>query len=95
VGKLTGYNDGTSSATYVYDSLGRKVSEEVNYPLSAIRYTLSYSYYANGLKLHLRFKQQASGNKYSQPGADNVCVIPMEQPDKDNVSGRELARPFL
>jgi len=31
VGNLTGYNDGTSSATYVYDPLGRKTSEAVNY----------------------------------------------------------------
>ncbi|MCP4283796.1 MAG: hypothetical protein GY792_05010, partial [Gammaproteobacteria bacterium] len=55
-GNLTGYDDGTTSATYTYDDLGQKLSETVNYPSaplgtgSVFSKTFSYTYYANGQK---------------------------------------------
>ena len=46
--KLETYNDGTTSGTYVYDDLQRKVSATINYgPFSK---TIAYSYHVNGLK---------------------------------------------
>jgi len=45
---LTGYNDGTTSATYVYDNLGRKTSETVDY--GNFNISNGYTYYANGQK---------------------------------------------
>ena len=45
---LTGYDDGTTSAVYVYDDLGRKTGETVDYGNFNISH--SYSYYANGQK---------------------------------------------
>ena len=44
----TGYDDGTTSAVYVYDDLGRKTGETVDYGNFNISH--SYSYYANGQK---------------------------------------------
>jgi RHS repeat-associated protein len=47
-GKLTGYDDGVTSATYTYDDVGRKLSETVNYgPFSK---SYQYTYYQNGAK---------------------------------------------
>ncbi len=48
VGNLTGYDDGTTSAVYTYDTLYRKISETVNY--GAFSLENGYTYYDNGLK---------------------------------------------
>ncbi len=47
-GNLTGYDDGTTSATYSYDAAGRKISESVNF--GTFTKTMAYSHYKNGLK---------------------------------------------
>jgi len=47
-GKLETYDDGTTSASYTYDDLQRKLSETVNYGPFSLTY--DYEYYANGLK---------------------------------------------
>ena len=47
-GHLVSYNDGVTSAQYVYDNEYRKISETVNY--GAFNLTYSYTYYANGRK---------------------------------------------
>jgi RHS repeat-associated protein len=48
VGNLTGYNDGITSAIYMYDDLYRKLSETLNYGSFELGY--SYTYNRNGLK---------------------------------------------
>ena len=48
MGKLTGYDDGTTSAVYTYDTLYRKTAETINY--GAFSLENGYTYYANGLK---------------------------------------------
>jgi RHS repeat-associated protein len=48
VGNLTGYDDGTTSATYDYDAVYRKVAEAINY--GAFTKTNAYTYLKNGLK---------------------------------------------
>jgi RHS repeat-associated protein len=47
-GNLTGYSDGTSSATYAYDDLYRKIGETVNY--GAFSLSTAYTYHKNGTK---------------------------------------------
>lgn len=47
-GNFTGYNDGTTSGSYSYDALNRKISESVNY--GAFTLTSNYGYYKNGKK---------------------------------------------
>lgn len=47
-GNLSGYNDGATSATYGYDTSGRKLSETVDH--GSFSKSLSYTYYNNGLK---------------------------------------------
>jgi len=47
LGNLTSYNDGTTSAIYAYDELGRKTAETVNYGGFILTHT--YEYYKNGL----------------------------------------------
>jgi RHS repeat-associated protein len=47
-GNLAGYSDGTTSATYTYDDMGRKLTETVNY--GSFSKSFSYTYYGNGLK---------------------------------------------
>jgi RHS repeat-associated protein len=47
-GRLLGYDDGESSGTYSYDTVGRKTTETVDYgPFSLSQ---SYGYYRNGTK---------------------------------------------
>ncbi|MCD4742969.1 MAG: RHS domain-containing protein, partial [Desulfobacteraceae bacterium] len=47
-GNLTAYNDGTTQGTYIYNTLGQKVSEAVNFGM--FTKTNTYSYFKNGLK---------------------------------------------
>lgn len=47
-GNLISYNDGTSSGSYTYDDLNRKISETVNF--GAFSKTQAYEYYKNSLK---------------------------------------------
>jgi RHS repeat-associated protein len=47
-GNLVSYSDGTTSGTYSYDALNRKLSETVNYGPFSLGH--AYSYYPNGLK---------------------------------------------
>ena len=47
-GNLLTYNDGTTSAQYLYDDLHRKLSESVNY--GSFELTSSYTYYNNSTK---------------------------------------------
>jgi len=47
-GNLTGYDDGSKSASYTYDDLYRKLTETVNY--GTFQLTNSYAYYKNGMK---------------------------------------------
>ncbi len=48
IGNLLGYNDSITSAQYAYDTVGRKISETVNYGSFSRSY--SYTYYKNYLK---------------------------------------------
>jgi len=48
VGNLLSYEDGTTSAQYVYDALNRKISETVDYGTFSLSY--SYTYTPNGQK---------------------------------------------
>ena len=48
LGSIKSYDDGTTSATYTYDDLQRKINESVNYGLFTKTY--AYTYYDNGLK---------------------------------------------
>lgn len=47
-GQLTGYEDGTTSATYELDPFGRRIKTIINYGNFSSSH--SYSYYRNGLK---------------------------------------------
>ncbi len=47
-GNLVSYSDGTTSGTYSYDALNRKLAETVNYGAFSLGH--GYSYYKNGLK---------------------------------------------
>ena len=48
-GNLNSYNDGATTAEYVYDELHRKVSDTVNY--GPFTLSASYTYYKNGMKM--------------------------------------------
>jgi large repetitive protein len=48
LGSLLSYDDGTTSATYTYDDLQRKLTESVNYGAFSLGH--SYTYYANNRK---------------------------------------------
>ena len=47
-GNLKSYSDGTTSGTYIYDGLHRKIAETVDY--GAFQLSYGYSYYDNGHK---------------------------------------------
>jgi RHS repeat-associated protein len=92
VGNLTGYNDGTSSATYVYDPLGRKTSEAVNY--GAFTKSFSYAYdnanqktsvtYPDGTTYAATYAQDGSLSSMNIPG---VGVLSMTE-DRGRPTGR-------
>jgi RHS repeat-associated protein len=65
-GRLSGYDDGDTSAVYMYDALGRKLSDTVNY--GAFSKTLRYTYYANGQKQSV---MMPDGTTYSYTYNDN------------------------
>jgi len=48
LGNIKTYDDGTTSATYTYDDLQRKIEESVGYGTFTKSY--NYTYYANGVK---------------------------------------------
>ena len=48
LGNIKTYDDGTTSAEYTYDDLQRKIGETVDY--GPFTRSISYTYYANGLK---------------------------------------------
>jgi RHS repeat-associated protein len=48
VGRLTAYDDGETTGSYRYDTVGRKIAETVNYGSFALSY--AYAYYPNGQK---------------------------------------------
>jgi RHS repeat-associated protein len=48
LGNIKTYDDGTTSAAYIYDDLQRKTRESVDYGL--FTFDTAYTYYANGLK---------------------------------------------
>ena len=48
LGSLMNYDDGTTTGSYTYDDLQRKLTETIDY--GSFSKTYGYSYYANGLK---------------------------------------------
>lgn len=65
-GRLTSYDDGTTSAAYTYDDLGRKLNDTVNY--GAFSKTFRYTYSANGQKQSFTMPD---GTTYSYTYTDN------------------------
>ncbi|MDY0093941.1 MAG: hypothetical protein RBT80_14700 [Candidatus Vecturithrix sp.] len=65
-GRLSGYDDGDTSAAYTYDALGRKLSDTVNY--GVFSKTLRSTYYANGQK---QSAMMPDGVTYSYTYHDN------------------------
>ncbi len=80
-GNLTGYDDGTTSAIYTYDDLGRKLSETVNY--GAFSKTFSYTYYANGQKQTFTMP---SGTTYSYTYNNNNELEKIRIPGVGDIS---------
>ena len=86
----TGYDDGTTSAVYVYDDLGRKTSETVDYGNFNISH--GYTYYANGQKQSytapdgtlITYAYTAHGqlNRLTIPGEGNIVYSSSSGPDR-------------
>ncbi len=72
VGNLSGYNDGTTSATYTYDDLGRKLTETVHY--GAFSKTFQYTYDATGLKRSFTMPDDATYS-YTYNAASQLTAI--------------------
>jgi RHS repeat-associated protein len=73
-GKLTGYTDGTTSATYTYDDSYRKISETTNY--GAFSLTTNYTYNRNGTKKTFTYPNniaiEYSYDSNNQPAGINI-----------------------
>ncbi|MBW1928939.1 MAG: RHS domain-containing protein [Deltaproteobacteria bacterium] len=81
LGNIVGYDDGTTSGTYTYDDLSRKVSETVNYgPFSK---TIGYTYYGNGLK---KTFTDPSGTTYTYSFDENNRLASIGIPGKGEVT---------
>jgi len=95
--RLTGYDDGTTSAVYTYDALGRKITETVDYGPFSLGH--AYTYYANGRKktfvgpdgvLHEYAYDDAnrlSGINVATVGAINYSNYQWNRPGKVTVPG--------
>ncbi len=76
-GNFTGYDDGISSATYVYDSWGRKTQETVYY--GGFSKTFSYSYYKNSKKKSVTYPDGTSYEfSYDKANQLQSIIIPGE-----------------
>jgi YD repeat-containing protein len=80
-GRLSGYDDGDTSAAYTYDALGRKLSDTVN--LRRIFKTLRYTYYANGQKQSV---MMPDGTTYSYTYNDNNGLEDIRIPGVEQLS---------
>ncbi len=76
VGNLTGYNDGITSATYIYDDLYRKLSETLNYGSFELGH--NYTYYRNGLKQTFT---NPDGLTYEYTYDDNNQLVGVQIPE--------------
>lgn len=72
--RLIGYNDGTTSAVYEYDSLGRKISETIDY--GPFRLSYSYSYDAAGRKTTFTAPDGATTNYTYDVGGRLETITP-------------------
>ena len=72
VGSITGYNDGTSSGSYSYDKLQRKLTEQVNYGPFSLNH--QYGYYKNSTKQSLTYPD-GSKIDYAYDGNNQVNQV--------------------
>jgi large repetitive protein len=71
-GNLKTYDDGTTSAAYVYDDAYRKLSETVDYGSFSLSY--AYTYYKNGLKKSLTMPDGTT-YEYTYDNNNQISVI--------------------
>ena len=71
-GNLTGYDNGTTSATYTYDDAYRKLTETVDYSSLSLGY--AYTYYKNGQKKSLTMPDGTTYD-YTYDNNNQISVI--------------------
>ena len=71
-GRLSGYDDGVTSAVYSDDALGRRISETINY--GAFSKTFSTAYYKNGRKKGFTTPENTTYS-YSYDAANRLAAI--------------------
>ncbi len=81
VGNLLSIEDGTTSAAYTYDALGRQKTERVNYGPFSLNY--AYEYYANGLKKSFT---GPSGKKVTYSYDDNNRLSAIDIPNAGRIT---------
>jgi large repetitive protein len=81
LGSLLTYDDGTTSATYTYDDLQRKISENVDY--GPFTKTIAYSYYANSLKKSFT---DPGGTDYEYAYDDNNRIAGLSIPGQGQIT---------
>lgn len=81
LGRMTGYDDGTTSAAYTYDDLGRKTGASVDYGAFTLDY--AYTYYPNGQKETFTGPDGVT-YRYLYDGANRLSAI--ELPDGKRVT---------
>ncbi len=82
-GRLSGYNDNTTSARYAYNALGQKIKEEINYGPFTLKNR--YSYYPNGLQKSFT---GPDGNRYRYHYDVNGRLNQIKLPDEGMVDIR-------
>ncbi len=81
IGNMTGYDDGVTSAIYIYDDLNRKISETVDYGSFSLTY--SYKYDQNGNKTVLTMP---GGDNYHYSYNANNQIVNMQLPSLGSIS---------
>ena len=71
-GRLSGYDDGVTSAVYSYDVMGRRTSETINY--GAFSKTFSTAYYKNGRKKGFTTPENTTYS-YSYDAANRLAAV--------------------
>ena len=91
-GNFSGYDDGVTTAQYVYDDLHRKTAETINY--GTFELTYSYSYYKNSMKKTLTMPDNTTYT-FTYNNGDQLTSVNISDEGSITYSGYTWNKPSI